>query len=113
MSEVQNQRRNVKSSGRFGLWGLRALTIAALGVSGYLLVVSLDQQRLPVGCGAGSGCAAVLASRWSSIFGIPVSYLAAVVYLGVFLVTWFADKKRPSEVQRSAWSLLLGLAVVI
>ena len=89
------------------------MTIAALGVSGYLLVVSLDQQRLPVGCGAGSGCAAVLASRWSSIFGIPVSYLAAVVYLGVFLVTWFADKKRPSEVQRSAWSLLLGLAVVI
>jgi uncharacterized membrane protein len=98
---------------RFGLWALRVVSFAALGVSAYLLSVSLDQQRLPVGCGAGSGCAEVLASRWSSILGIPVSYAAAVIYLAVLVASFFAGRGRPPEMRRNAWSLLLGLAVVI
>jgi len=99
--------------GRFGLWGMRALIVAAASVSGYLLSVSLDQQRLPVGCGAGSGCAAVLASRWSSLLGIPVGGAAVVVYLAALIATCFLGGQRPARVRRTAWSLLIGAAVII
>jgi len=108
-----HSRTSSRVKGQFGLWVLRVISFAALGVSGYLLAVSLDQQRLPVGCGAGSGCAAVLSSRWSSFLGIPVSYAAAVIYLAVLVASVFADRGRPPVVRRNAWSLLLGLAVVI
>ena len=47
------------------LWLLRALALVAAGVAVYLLVVAFREGRLPVGCGAGSGCAEVLTSPWS------------------------------------------------
>src|SRR5579863_5004394 len=99
--------------GRIGLWGMRALSVAAWGISGYLLAVSLDQQRLPVGCGAGSGCAAVLASRWSSLLGLPVGGAAAVVYLGVFIATFYIEAQRTVAIRRTAWSLLIWSAAII
>src|SRR5260221_14735594 len=116
MYESRGQNGDISTDGipgRIGLWGMRALAVAALGVSGYLLSVSLDQQRLPVGCGAGSGCAAVLASRWSSLLGIPVSAAAALVYLGVFIATFYVGGNRPPRVRRIAWSLLIGSAAII
>jgi uncharacterized membrane protein len=92
---------------------MRGLCVAALSVSGYLLSVSLDQQRLPVGCGAGSGCAAVLASRWSSLLGIPVGGAAVAVYLGVLIATFFIGGQRSVGVRQTAWSLLIGSAATL
>ena len=116
MFDAHDHRSDVTSSGdsgRLGLLGMRVSGFAALCLSGYLLSVSLDQQRLPVGCGAGSGCAAVLGSRWSSLLGVPVSGVAAVLYLGMFLATFFTVGQRPAGVQRTAWSLLIGSAVLV
>ena len=65
------------------LVGLLTLLIAgALGVSVYLLVGALSGTQgvsgVP-GCGAGSGCGAVLSSRWATWFGLPVSLPAVVL----------------------------------
>ncbi len=71
---------------------VRVLSLAAAGVAGYLLVVSLRQHGLPLGCGQGSGCDEVLRSRWSSLFGVPIGAFAVVAYvtalIGSFLGAW-------------------------
>lgn len=42
-----------------------------------------------MGCGGGSGCADVLASRWSQVFGIPIPVLGLLVYILLFAaVLW-------------------------
>ena len=40
------------------------------------------------GCGGGSGCANVLASRWSQVLMVPVSAPAAGIYLLTLVATW-------------------------
>ena len=48
-----------------------------------------DPSASIAGCGGGSGCANVLASRWSQVAGIPVSLPGAMMYLGIFAtVIW-------------------------
>lgn len=64
-------------------WLALVLAVGALGVSGYLSYVSLVTGISPAGCGSGSGCAAVLASKWSRVLGVPVSLLAVVAYLDI------------------------------
>ncbi len=62
-------------------WRLCLLLAAgALGVSAYLSYISLTAGQAPAGCGSGSGCAQVLASKWSRFMGVPVSLLAVCVY---------------------------------
>lgn len=39
----------------------------------------------PAGCGSGSGCEHVLASRWAGIGPIPIGFAAALVYIGMLL----------------------------
>lgn len=95
------------------VWLIRLLTLAAIGVSGYLLSVSLMSQGLPLGCGAGSGCEVVLSSRWSNVFGIPVSGLAACIYLAMFAASCTVSPHFPLDRQRTAWSVLLLLAFVV
>ena len=65
------------------------LSITALVISGYLTFQSLVTGSQPLGCGAGSGCAEVLASKWARWLGLPVSGLATLVYL-VTAITLFA-----------------------
>lgn len=54
-------------------------------VSAYLLYTAWLTAGEPIGCGAGSGCSEVLSSRWSQLFGMPVSLPATVLYVGVCL----------------------------
>ncbi len=98
---------------RTGLFLIRGLAVLALAVSGYLLVVSLGQQRLPVGCGAGSGCASVLASRWSSVLGVPVGGAAVAVYLGILAASFCVSAQNSAHWQQIGWSLLIGGAAAI
>ncbi len=77
---------------------LKATAIAAgclaLAISAYLCVVTLAGTSGPVGCGAGSGCDAVLSSRWATLLGVPVSALAIPVYLaGLVGVTLGAHRR--------------------
>lgn len=101
------------SPGPIGLMVFRGLAVTGLLVSGYLLVVSLGQQRLPVGCGAGSGCASVLASRWSSVLGIPVGGAAVAVYLAVLAATFWMGPRASPRWQTIGWPLLIGSAAAI
>ncbi|HVJ84439.1 MAG TPA: vitamin K epoxide reductase family protein [Caulifigura sp.] len=68
------------------------LSLLAAAVAGYLGIVSWRMHGTPWGCGAGSGCADVLRSRWSNVAGIPVGLFAALTYLALAGLTW-----------RSAW----------
>ena len=66
------------------------LSTVALGVAVYLYSTSLAESGRPLGCGENSGCAEVLTSRWSQVFGIPVSIPAALVYgAGLAILTSF------------------------
>lgn len=55
------------------------------------------------GCGPGSGCNHVLASRWAYWFGVPVSLPAIVTYLVLLALTW-----RPGR-----WVIVTALAGTI
>src|SRR5688572_15488772 len=60
-----------------------AIAMVAVLLAGYLTWVSLREAGEPAGCGAGSGCAAVLASQWSRWFDAPVGAPALAVYLAI------------------------------
>lgn len=63
-----------------------------------------------IGCGTGSSCDEVLNSRWSWIAGmLPVSTLAAGVYLAMLAATFYLGPTIPAAVRRLAWRALLVL----
>lgn len=59
------------------------MLLAALGlaISAYLAAVGLTAAGLPIGCGAGGGCASVLGSRWAGSWGVPVGVPAAALWV--------------------------------
>ncbi len=69
------------------LWIARSLLLVALGIAGYLSVLSFTGGNV-AGCGADAGCSEVLASRWSKWLGIPVSLPAAGAYAVMIGITW-------------------------
>lgn len=94
------------SAGRTA-WMVVALvaTCGALVLAGYLSVQGLLLKGTPPGCGAGSGCADVLHSRWSSLLGVPVSVPAAGLYAALLILLMRA---RVRGTGRAALALLSG-----
>jgi len=82
---------------------LRAALLVALVGSVYLFRASLGHTGV-AGCGVSAGCGDVLGSRWSLWLGIPVSGLAAGLYVILFLAT-FADQSKLTR--RGGTSVLL------
>lgn len=68
-------------------WLIFFLCAAAAGVSLWLTVEKLSGRISNLaGCGSGSGCANVLGSKWSVVFGVvPVSLFSLMLYVGVAL----------------------------
>ncbi len=65
-----------------------AIALIALGITGYLSYVSLSASAV-MGCGGSVfDCSHVLTSKWSKIFGIPVSIPAFVLYLALLTAAW-------------------------
>jgi uncharacterized membrane protein len=93
------------------LWIVRALTIAAAALAAYLLVESVREGGLPVGCGADAGCGVVLNSRWSQWFGIPVSALAVLAYATMFLLTLHIGPFSTERRRRVAWPALVAMSI--
>lgn len=60
------------------------LLILATALSAWLAAMSLASGRVP-GCETG-GCASVLASKWSKVFGVPVGLFGALTYLALTLL---------------------------
>src|SRR4051794_41982788 len=70
-----------RPGGTWLLWSAAGLALVAAAVSGYLLWLSLSESQAPAGCGGGDGGGeTLLAGRWSTVFGVPVSGPAARVY---------------------------------
>lgn len=70
------------------LWLVRFLALSALAASlGITLWKWMRTGPLIPGCGEGGGCEAVLESRWSLWFSVPVTLLAATLWLTVLVLT--------------------------
>jgi uncharacterized membrane protein len=93
------------------LW-IRLLLLIAIAGAGYLAFVSITNGPV-TGCMPGSGCDKVLQSRWAYWVGVPVSLPAVVVYLAMLLVSFFIKTNANPEIQRSVWSGMILLAVVV
>lgn len=80
---------------------LRFLSICGFLISAYLLSLKLTGQIDSIaGCGAGSGCANVLGSRWSQVFLIPVTAFSTGLY-ALLLASTF----KPSRVVYAALAI--------
>ena len=87
--------------------------LVALGISGYLTYVSLTAAKI-LGCDGGSlfDCSHVIYSKWSKVFGIPVSALALGTYVAMIAATAATSMKNLSRPTRlMAWSAVTGLAI--
>ncbi len=89
---------------------IAVVAIVGLALSVYLTFAAWEQQARPVGCGPGSGCAAVLSSRWANVVGVPVSAPAAAVYAAALVVLLCPVRTPPGE--RGRWSWLLFCATL-
>jgi uncharacterized membrane protein len=92
-------------------WARGLLTIALLG-AGYLAWVAI-QNGPAAGCGAGSGCNAVLQSRWAYWLGLPVSVPAVLVYLALLGSTVLLQKRPSPDDQRGSWAAIIVLSIVV
>src|SRR5690349_20362587 len=94
------------------LAAIRLLAAVALAVSVYLVIQSRS-GRGPAGCGPGSDCEEVLASRWSSWMGVPVSVPGAAIYLAILIASGAAGAGVRSDARRRlAWVMITPLAIL-
>jgi protein-disulfide isomerase/uncharacterized membrane protein len=79
------------------VWVIRLAALIALAVSGYLAFISLQSGGPAIGCGGlpHFDCQHVLASRWSSWMGMPVSLPAVGVYALLLAVTFAIRRQSP------------------
>ena len=83
--------------------------MAAAALCAYVVWTS-SAGRLPSGCGAGSDCEQVLATRWSLWLGVPVAGLGLANYLGILIAAMAAGPVGPVARQRKAWSVMTLLS---
>lgn len=98
---------------RLGLLRLAQLQFTlAFAVSCYLAYTAFSSGSV-AGCGAGSDCGAVLASRWAFWFNLPVSAPAAAFYVVLLVASVFAGPSRSARVQSRAWTILVAGAFAV
>jgi len=87
-------------------WPLFALALIGVALSGYLTFTAW-QGKLVAGCVAGSACDVVLSSRWSTLFGLPISLWGFLTYALLAAIAW---NKRTGSQWMLAWFVsLFGL----
>ncbi|MFQ5850627.1 MAG: vitamin K epoxide reductase family protein [Candidatus Binatia bacterium] len=82
---------------------LLGLALIGVGITGYLTVVAWSGKAV-AGCPMGSGCDVVLSSRWSNLFGLPISLWGFLTYLSVAAISFI---RRPDAHWKMAWTLSL------
>jgi protein-disulfide isomerase len=93
------------------LWLVRTIALIALGTSGWLTLQKWLNPRISLaGCGGSEGCATLLDSRWSSWFSVPVTLMAATLWLAVTLLTLPSASR---WLGRTADQLLAACAVLL
>lgn len=88
---------------------LCGLALAGLAVTGYLAIASFPQSAV-AGCGDGSSCATVLASRWSRVGPLPVAVLAVATWLAALAALSHLGPRATHARRRVAWFALLAMA---
>lgn len=68
-------------------WPLFALALVGTALTGYLTATAWAGQTV-AGCAAGSGCDLVLNSRWSKLFGLPISFWGFLAYASLAGIAW-------------------------
>ncbi len=97
----------------FGLWVTALLCAATLVLCFIMMSHSLNGSEMR-GCTAGSSCDSVLSSRWAMIFNvIPVSAIAAGIYLAVMFCCVFINISGDAETKKLAWKVILVLSGAI
>ncbi|MEM7314201.1 MAG: vitamin K epoxide reductase family protein [Planctomycetota bacterium] len=91
---------------------LRVTAIIALGIA-LFLAWSAYQVGDIAGCSGGGiwDCGHVLHSRWSKIFGLPVSIPASGLYMSLLAASAFLGKSIPNRVRNLSWSIVTVLAI--
>ncbi|MGC8743472.1 MAG: vitamin K epoxide reductase family protein [Verrucomicrobiia bacterium] len=90
----------------------RILIIIALTVDLYLVYAAITGDSV-VGCGRESDCDRVLSSKWSKLFGIPVSLLAVPVYIALIYSVGLIRSNIEPRKQRSAWRLTFFCSILV
>ncbi|MFN9719532.1 MAG: vitamin K epoxide reductase family protein, partial [Planctomycetota bacterium] len=102
------------------VWFLRGLCATGLGISAYLAWKAFRMEEV-FGCGGGGSvfdCSHVLTSKWSKVFGIPVSVPAAGLYASLLTLLAIVRWDAPAPFRRLLWSgmtlgaLMAGLAAL-
>jgi uncharacterized membrane protein/protein-disulfide isomerase len=91
----------------------RSCLLLAIAGASYLAAISLTNGAV-AGCGPGSGCSQVLASRWAYWFGIPVSIPALAAYIALLVTTWRIEPGQDAQrhgAVRLAMAALSGMVV--
>jgi len=105
-------------SGRM-VWVLRGLCAAGLGISAYLAWTALNMKEV-YGCSGSDffDCNHVLKSKWSRVFGLPVSIPACGLYASLLVLLSFARRPAPIRLQQMLWNcitvatIMAGLAAL-
>jgi uncharacterized membrane protein/protein-disulfide isomerase len=105
-------------SGRM-VWVLRGLCAAGLGISVYLAWTALSMKEV-YGCSGSElfDCNHVLKSKWSKVFGLPVSIPAAGLYASLLVLLSFVRRPAPVRIQQLLWNcitvatIMAGLAAL-
>ncbi|MFA9480247.1 vitamin K epoxide reductase family protein [Phycisphaerales bacterium AB-hyl4] len=95
------------------LWAVRLPAFGALAIGAFLFyesVASAGGVSLP-GCGPGSGCDAVLSSRWAYWLGVPVAGPAMGIYALLLAMSWQVGRGRPTDQRRLAAGVMAGAAM--
>jgi len=95
------------------MWAVRIAAALAIGMSAYLLYVSLSQTDTIIGCGGDRGCHDVLLSWAAYWMSIPVSAPALGFYLFILVCSFLATAKGDVNRRRLAWAGLLTGAIII
>jgi uncharacterized membrane protein/protein-disulfide isomerase len=83
-----------------------AAVCAAAGAVAALCLWGLARRGEVPGCGSAAGCGAVLFSRWSQAFGIPVAAWAAALYAGTAVLCLLRPPAAgPRQVRARRWAL--------
>jgi len=87
--------KSVNNMGSRTRWWIAFLCLLAASLSLWLSIQKWTGQIDGlVGCGSGSGCANVLGSKWSLVFGvIPVSVFSLLLYVSVLLSLALPDRR--------------------
>lgn len=94
----------------------RALLIALVAFIGMVdaLYLSIQRNAGPIPCHVTRGCTDVVTSRYSAVFGVPISWFGFAFYLGVFSLGVFSRFETEQTDQWLKWVFWLsGIALVV